>query len=72
MLRKLVVDGGKSRFGRRPRLAVLGAATVLISLALFGVFGGEIADGPKGTDPQRYENRVKMFSKAMHLTGFQT
>ena len=41
MLRKLVVDGGKSRFGRRPRLAVLGAATVLISLALFGVFGGD-------------------------------
>ena len=34
--------------------------------------GSEIADGPKGTDPQRYENRVKMFSKAMHLTGFQT
>lgn len=41
MLRKLVVDGGKSRFGRRPRLAALGAATVLISLALFGVFGGD-------------------------------
>jgi len=47
-LRKLVVDGGKSRFGRRPRLAVLGAATVLISLALFGVFGGDGAgDAPR-------------------------
>ena len=47
-LRKLVVNKGKSRLGPRPRLAVLGAATVLVSLALFGLFGGDgTGDAPR-------------------------